>query len=274
MEKYAVIGNPINHSLSPAMQEAAFVSAGREASYEALQLSAVNFDKEFQDLLATDFNGFNVTVPFKERVIPFLDELSPFAKRAGAVNTIAKVNNKWYGDNTDGAGFVEGLEAIRKVRKQDRILIIGAGGASKAIYLALADLNPKTVVIANRTISKAKAMILPGHEVMTLKEAEQKLADFSIIVQTTSIGLPKTRSESPISLHHLASETIVIDIIYNPAETTFLKEAKTRGAIIQNGLPMFISQGALSYEKWTKQKPNRQVMRAKVLEKLGGISSI
>lgn len=274
MEKYAVIGNPINHSLSPSMHNAAFRSEERDANYEAIQVSVEAFDAEIAHLLAGDFNGFNVTVPFKERIIPHLDELSPFAKRCGAVNTVIKADGKWLGDNTDGAGFMEGLHEIKVVTSEDRILIIGAGGASKAIYLALADASPQQLVIVNRTVEKAAAMVQKTHEAWSLAKAEKYLADFTIIIQTTSIGLPASKNETPIQLTNLQAGTVVVDIIYNPAETAFLKQAKTKGAVIQNGLPMFIGQGALAYQRWTGHMPNLEVMKKKLLEELGGQSSL
>lgn len=269
MKNFAVIGNPISHSLSPEMHNAAILDLGIDADYTRKQLSIEQFDKEFP-LFLKKIDGCNVTVPFKERVIPFLDELDDFAKKCGAVNTIVQRNSKWVGYNTDGLGYLLGLAEKRALHKNDRVLLIGAGGASKGIYLALKKKVGCQVTVANRTIQKAAEMIrdFENDRAISLDMAEEELGDFTVVIQTTSIGLPKTIDETPISLHHLKPGTICSDIIYNPAKTLFLKEAEKRQGIIQNGLPMFIHQGALAFSLWTGQKPSTDVMKKAVLASL------
>ncbi len=272
LEKYVVIGNPIRHSLSPAMQNRIFQELGMEAEYKSVLIEEDAFETEIKKLMDSGIRGFNITTPFKERILPFLDELEPLAADSGAVNTVLRKDNKWYGFNTDGKGYLEGLEEIRPITKKDSILITGAGGASKAIYLALKNHTNARITVANRTANKAVEMTKDNdnHHAMTLQEAEKNLADFTIIIQTTSIGLEASKNTSPISLTNLTKGTICSDIIYNPAETAFLKEAKENGAIIQNGLPMFVNQGALAFEIWTGVKPERTLMKEAVLEQLGG----
>lgn len=137
MEKYVVIGNPIRHSLSPAMQNRIFQELGMNAEYNSVLIEEDAFETEIKKLMDSGVRGFNITTPFKERILPFLDELEDLAAASGAVNTVLKKEDKWYGFNTDGKGYLEGLEEIRSITKDDSILITGAGGASKAIYLAL-----------------------------------------------------------------------------------------------------------------------------------------
>ncbi|MBC6295873.1 shikimate dehydrogenase [Listeria sp. FSL L7-1517] len=272
MEKYVVIGNPIRHSLSPAMQNRIFQELGMNAKYDSVLIDEADFETEITKLMDSGVVGFNITTPFKERILPFLDELDSLATASGAVNTVLRKNKKWYGFNTDGKGYLEGLEEIRLITENDSILITGAGGASKAIYLALKNYTTAKITVANRTSEKAVEMTKnhSNHQAMTLDEAEKNLADFTIIIQTTSIGLEASKNKSPISLANLTKGTICSDIIYNPAETAFLKEAKKYGAITQNGLPMFVNQGALAFEIWTGVKPNRSLMKDAVLEQLGG----
>ncbi|EFR87672.1 shikimate dehydrogenase [Listeria marthii] len=272
MEKYVVIGNPIRHSLSPAMQNRIFQELGMNAEYNSVLIEEDAFETEIKKLMDSGVRGFNITTPFKERILPFLDELEDLAAASGAVNTVLRKEGKWYGFNTDGKGYLEGLEEIRPITKEDSILITGAGGASKAIYLALTSHTDAKITVANRTTEKAIEMTKgnPNHHAMTLQEAENELADFTIIIQTTSIGLEASKNKSPISLANVSKGTICSDIIYNPAETAFLKEAKKNGAITQNGLPMFVNQGALAFEIWTGIKPERSLMKEAVLEQLGG----
>ncbi|EHX8323284.1 shikimate dehydrogenase [Listeria monocytogenes] len=272
MEKYVVIGNPIRHSLSPAMQNRIFQELGMNAEYNSVLIEEDAFETEIKKLMDSGVRGFNITTPFKERILPFLDELDNLAAASGAVNTVLKKEDKWYGFNTDGKGYLEGLEEIRSITEDDSILITGAGGASKAIYLALSTHTDAKITVANRTREKAIEMTKDNnnHHAITLEEAEKQLADFTIIIQTTSIGLEASKNKSPISLANVKQGTICSDIIYNPAETAFLKEAKKNGAITQNGLPMFVNQGALAFEIWTGIKPERSLMKEAVLEQLGG----
>ncbi|WP_088838782.1 shikimate dehydrogenase [Listeria sp. ILCC792] len=269
MEKFAVIGNPIAHSLSPEMHHAAIHALGMEAVYTRQKIDIEQFNTEIP-LFMEKMEGFNVTVPFKERIIPFLDSLDEFAEKCGAVNTVVRRNSKWVGYNTDGLGYLAGLAEIHPLRPTDSVLIIGAGGASKGIYLAIKEKIGSRVVVANRTISKAEQLIqgYPEDAALTISEAEKQLASFSVVIQTTSVGLLKTANETPLSLANLRPGTIVSDIIYNPKKTPFLKEAEEKRAIIQNGLPMFIHQGALAFELWTGQKPDTEIMKQAVLASL------
>ncbi|MEN2666591.1 shikimate dehydrogenase [Listeria aquatica] len=268
MKHFAVIGNPIAHSLSPIMQQAAIQHLQLDAIYTRKKLSEEAFDQEIKEWLRSDIDGFNVTIPFKERIIPYLDEIDDFALKCGAVNTVVRYGNKWTGFNTDGQGFLEGLAEKRPVKESDHVLIVGAGGASKGIYLALKQAHNCEVSVTNRTVAKAEQMLEPGSQdrAISLKEAAKQLSKFTIIIQTTSVGLNPEKADLPLQLDLLAPGTLVADIIYNPFETAFLQEAKKRGAITQNGLAMFVNQGALAFKLWAEENPDRAVMRQAVLD--------
>ncbi|MBC2372019.1 shikimate dehydrogenase [Listeria booriae] len=268
---YCVIGNPIAHSLSPAMHTALLEKNQLDASYVPFLLEEETFADAMLGLKTLGISGFNITSPFKEKILPFLDAIDVEAKACGAVNTVVVRDGKWTGYNTDGAGYLEGLQTVKPVTHTDQILILGAGGASKAIFHALANRTDANITIANRTVEKAINMVAgTRHVAISLQEAETNLADYAIIIQTTSAGLTKENPELPISLQNLAPGTIASDIIYNPAKTAFLEEAETRGAIIQNGLPMFVNQAAIAFQLWTGLDADRELMKQIVLKQVGG----
>ncbi|MDF2558545.1 MAG: shikimate 5-dehydrogenase [Bacillales bacterium] len=262
MQKYFVIGDPIAQSKSPVMQNANFRDKGIEAELMATRI----FEEELEFWVASfrkNGSGACVTIPHKVSIMQYLDEVDSFASEVGAVNTIVNQNGKLIGFNTDGPGFIQGLEEFDLSNR--KILIIGAGGAARGIYYGFLHKGLSDITIANRTVVKGYA-ICPN--VLTLEEAEERLSQFGLIVNTTPIGMFPDMEACPISLQNLTKETIVCDIIYNPFKTKFLKEAESRGAVIQNGLPMFVNQGALQFEYWTGQKADRKVMEEAVLEQL------
>lgn len=205
MKHFAVIGNPIAHSLSPVMHTAAIEALQLDADYTRVKLEIDQFDLEIRRFLASEIDGFNVTVPFKEKIIPYLDQIDPFAAKCGAVNTVKRSDTGWTGYNTDGYGFLEGLEEKRPLSIDDRILIIGAGGASKGIYLALSEKCEAPITVTNRTLEKAEQMLAAerSDRAISLEEAEARLAEFTIIIQTTSVGLDQTHFDLPLSLESL-----------------------------------------------------------------------
>lgn len=276
MEKfYAVIGDPIAHSLSPQMHNEQFQYFGVNAHYLPLHITAENLRVAIQGLKAVGISGFNVTLPHKVAIMDLLDEIDPLAKAIGAVNTVVHLNGKYIGYNTDGVGFLEGLLSLNIPLENKKILIIGAGGAARAIYYTLASQGYTNIDITNRTIEKAQLLInqcvyqTNSHSI-SLQQAEEQLGNYDCIIQTTCVGMKDTLNEMPISLRNLRKDTICSDIIYNPKKTKFLIEAQNRGAIIQNGLEMFINQGAVAFEKWTHIKANREMMKQTVLKNIGG----
>lgn len=272
---YAVIGDPIAHSMSPVMHNDLFQHYGIDAHYHALLVKSELLKDAINGLRAIGISGFNVTVPHKVAIMPLLDEIDPLASAIGAVNTVIHVNGQLIGYNTDGSGFVRGLRTRLSSIVDKKVLIVGAGGAARAIYYTLAHEGVMNVDITNRTIEKGKELAQGcPYEVQTsiytLDEAEQRVADYDIIIQTTSIGMSPQTECKPLSLHNLNENTFVSDIIYNPLETSFLKTANERGAETQNGIEMFVYQGALAFEKWTGIMPDIVRMTKKVKEQLGG----
>lgn len=272
---FAVIGEPIAHSMSPAMHNVLFQDYEIDAHYQPLLVKKSDLEAAVKGLKAIGIAGFNVTVPHKETVIPFLDKLDPLAKAIGAVNTVVNESGKLVGYNTDGAGYLKGLSGEFPTRNDKNILLIGAGGAARALFFTIASSGVNRLDICNRTIDKAVSILndcpYPAHSTVLEKtEAETKLATYDLIIQTTPIGMSPNKDRLPLSLEHLQSHTFVSDIIYNPLETRFLQEAKKKSARVQNGLNMFVYQGALAFEKWTGIFPDTNRMKTTILQQLGG----
>lgn len=274
---FAVIGDPIGHSMSPAMHNDLFHHYGIDAHYHAFHIKKSHLEDAVKGFKAIGISGFNVTVPHKLDIIPLLDEIDPLALSIGAVNTVVNEDGKLIGYNTDGSGYVKGLLNELCTLTELKTLIIGAGGASRAIYFSMANMGVKHIDITNRTVSKAEDLIQDcPYEVasyaLDLNSAETHLSQYDLVIQTTSIGMSPNVECEPLSLHNLNTKAFVSDIIYNPLETTFLHNAKNKGATIQNGLEMFVFQGALAFEKWTGILPDTDRMKNNILVQLGGNS--
>ncbi|SFC37406.1 shikimate dehydrogenase [Bacillus sp. OV322] len=276
MKLYGVIGDPIAHSMSPEIHNDAFEKLGIEAVYHHLHVVPDDLEAAVKGMKAIGFAGFNVTVPHKEAIIPFLDEVDEAALAIGAVNTVVRENGRFKGYNTDGMGFYRFLsEWITGELSNKKTLIIGAGGAARGIYFTLVKQGMKKADIANRTAGRARGLIddCPYSKeslALSIPEAEERLADYDLIIQTTSSGMSPNISEKPINLSIIKERAYAADIIYNPLETAFLKDAASLGARIENGLGMFVNQAALAFELWTGQAPDTARMQQIVLNKLGG----
>ncbi|MBT2656746.1 shikimate dehydrogenase [Bacillus sp. ISL-18] len=272
---FGVLGNPIGHTMSPAMHNDLFSLYNMDAIYLPFQVKDEDLHDAVNGLRALGAVGFNVTIPHKSNIIPFLDEVDELAASIGAVNTVVNQNGKLIGYNTDGVGFLKGLNGIVSEVKGRRILVIGAGGAARAIYFTLAKENPIQIDIANRTVEKAAGLIAEcpypnSSRAFTIEEAGKLVGEYDLFIQTTMIGMSPKITEQPLSLKNLGNQTVVCDIIYNPLETRFIHEASERGATVQNGIDMFVYQGALAFEKWTGIFPDIQRMKENVLGQLGG----
>jgi shikimate dehydrogenase len=246
-----------------------------DAHYLPFQVQEEDLQDAVNGLKALGVGGFNVTIPHKSNISPFLDGVDELAASIGAVNTVVNEDGCLIGYNTDGPGFLKGLHAYLPVIKGKKVLVLGAGGAARAIYFTLAKEEPQAVDIANRTIDKAWSLINDcpysiSSSALSLAEAEKNLADYDLIIQTTMIGMSPKIAEQPIYLDNLSKQSMVCDIIYNPFETQFLHDASIKGARIQNGIDMFVYQGALAFEKWTGIFPDVERMRENVLGQLGG----
>lgn len=272
---YAVIGNPIGHSMSPFMHNSWFSQMEIDATYIPIQVMEEDLEKAINSMKLLGTSGFNVTIPHKEKIIPFLDELDSMAKRMGAVNTVVRLEDgRLKGYNTDGLGFVRSLEeVVGDELKSENILIAGAGGAARGIAFALESLGYSNITICNRTVEKAEAICseLDQHaSAISLQQASEQLQQFKIIIQTTPAGLKNGDFALPFSIEKLNSTAIVADIVYNPLMTPFLEAASQKGATTVSGLGMFVHQGALAFNYWTGQSPDLLVVKKQLIENLGG----
>jgi len=255
--KLGLIGFPVEHSLSPAMHEAALRAAGLEGTYLALETPPAFLRARLQEV-RRGFAGVNVTVPHKERVLDYLDEISPEAKAIGAVNTIVCAQGRLIGHNTDAPGFISGLDEAGISYRNKKALVLGAGGAARAVAYALKK-GGAQVAVYNRTQSRAEALCnAMGLRLVTEPLLAAAVQGCDLLINTTSVGL-KDPSSSPLP-PGLLPRGVVVDIVYNPPTTRLLLEAQQAGLPTLGGLPMLVWQGALAFELWTGIKPDVQAM--------------
>lgn len=267
-----IIGYPLGHSLSPVFQQAALDHLGIDARYERWETPPDALVDRVRSLRASDVLGANVTVPYKETVIPMLDALDEWARLVGAVNTIVNQAGRLMGYNTDSYGFLEGLREAGFSPKGIAVLLLGAGGAARGVALALAREGAALIAIANRTASRAEALAAEvachGPRVETLPlagDALRRVAQRSqLIVNTTTLGMKHSAGEacSPLAAAWIPSGALVYDLVYNPLETPLLREARRAGARVQAGLSMLVHQGAASFRLWTGREAPVDVMMA------------
>ncbi|MFT8322369.1 MAG: shikimate dehydrogenase [Bacillus sp. (in: firmicutes)] len=275
MKKYVVIGDPIQHSMSPVMHNDLFQFYGMDAVFEPIHIKKGMLKEGLQQLREMNVEGFNITVPHKTDLIPFLDELDPLSEAIGAVNTVVNEAGKWIGYNTDGSGYLRGLLAELTTLHDKKILMVGAGGAARGIYLTLAHHGVGQMDITNRSLDKAYQLkkncpYTVETEIVDKKAAEENCGKYDLIIQTTSIGMSPNVEEVPLDISNINNNAFVSDIIYNPLNTKILQAAKNKGAKTQNGVDMFVLQGALAFEKWTGIFPDIERMKRNVLKQLGG----
>ena len=263
MKKYYVIGNPIKHSLSPTLHNYWIKKNNINAVYEKLLLNEEDISNFFLKLKKEEIHGINITVPFKKKVIPFLDALSTEAKESQSVNTVYKENDKIIGHNTDIAGFELAIRHFKYDVKGKTILILGAGGVVSSIILALKKLKPSKIIISNRTEQKALDLkkLFENLEIVEWG----KTPNFDMIVNATSIGL-KEKDEIKIDYKKIGPNKFYYDVIYNPKETNFLKKAKEFGNLTENGRMMFIYQAHQAFTIWHKLMPDIDQTTIKLIE--------
>ncbi|MBO8173771.1 MAG: shikimate dehydrogenase [Thermococcus sp.] len=260
---YGLIGKPVEHSLSPAIHNALFKKYNINAVYLAFEVN--DLDSAVKGVRALGISGLNVTMPHKEQILEFLDGLSEEAKAIGSVNTIVNREGKLIGYNTDGIGALKALKRFTEVENKN-ILVLGAGGAGKAIAYTLSRLAK--VVVLNRTERKAKELEKFGvkGEKLSKESLEHYLSWADIVINATSLGMNEDKSPIPKKL--LRENLVVFDIVYFPLETKLLREAREVGCLTIDGLWMLIYQGAESFKLWTGVKPDVEFMRKVALEAL------
>ena len=273
-----IIGDPIEHTMSPVIQNAAFEKLGIDYVYLPFRVRSEEVGKAIDGMRALNIRGLNVTIPHKVAVIPFLDKLDPLAEQIGAVNTIVNDDGALTGYNTDASGFLQALLEKGIEPKGKNIVILGAGGASRAVSFILAE-KEANLVILNRLLELDWAEELARKisqvfrkEVKALELDEKNLAmvleNADILINATSVGMSPNINESPVPARLLKPGLIVYDIVYNPIKTRLLEEAEAIGAQTIGGLDMLVWQGALAFEKWTGVKAPIEVMRAELIKGL------
>jgi len=262
MNKYLVIGNPIDHSLSPKLQNYWLKEYNINATYDKIKLEDHEIKSFILDIKKQKIAGCNVTVPFKKKVIPFLDKLSPEADQTQSVNTITFDNGDLVGHNTDIAGFDAAIKKLNFSLKGKRVLILGAGGVVSSIILALKNMQVQEITISNRTREKAENLRVLFNNLKVLEWG--KLVDFDMIINATSLGLNNEKINLDFST--LEKNKLFYDVIYNPHETHFLKLGKESGNIIENGKTMFIYQAQEAFKLWHKIEPKVNEETLKMLD--------
>ncbi len=267
-----LIGNPVEHSKSPIMHNMMFDKLGLNYRYIAFNVQQNDLESAIDGIRALNIRGANVTIPHKVDVIKFLDEISEEAKRIGAVNTIVNQNGKLIGYNTDGEGYVQSLINETGISmKGKRVMLLGAGGAAKAIGYTISKQNLDSIIIINRNIEKAENLkeILDRNvytKTAKIDNLKEYIDNVDVIINTTSIGLYPNVDQSLINKEWIKSCHLVSDIIYNPLITKLLKEADEKEAKVHTGLGMFVYQGAIAFKKWTGIFPDTIFMRNTVID--------
>ncbi|MEM1551025.1 MAG: shikimate dehydrogenase, partial [Candidatus Bathyarchaeia archaeon] len=259
----ALIGYPIEHSLSPIMHNAAFQHLGLDYIYVAFNVPPENLGEAVSGIRGLGIRGVNVTMPYKINVIKYLDELDEGAKMAGSVNTILNRDGRLIGYTTDGLGALSALKYAGSDPLGKKVVILGAGGASKSISFTLVN-HAQELVILNRTLRKAEELADELRRVSSSVEIRagpllegvlgDELRNADILINATSVGMKPNEDETPVKREMLHGNLTVFYIVYDPLETRLLREAKSVGAKTVDGLSMLVHQGALSFEIWTGVK--------------------
>jgi len=253
MKNFLVIGNPIEHSMSPKLHNHWIKENNIEAKYDKKKVNESDIEGIINDVRKDKIQGINITVPFKKSVIPFLDKLTPLANEAQSVNTIYKKNNKVIGHNTDIAGFELALKSINYDLNNKKVFILGAGGVVPSIIIALKKMGVSKIILSNRTKIKAENLkkMIPDIEILNWGQ----IPDFNMIINATALGL-NNNDEIKIDYEAIGPNKLFYDVIYNPKQTNFLLTAKKFGNQTENGKMMFIYQAHQSFNVWHKILPN------------------
>ncbi|MFA5072364.1 MAG: shikimate dehydrogenase [Nitrospirota bacterium] len=272
---YGIFGYPITHTFSPAMHNAAFKKLNMDACYVPFSVKPEDLEKAAEAILPLGIKGLNVTVPHKEKVIPFLDQLSEEARLIGAVNTIEIRDDKLIGHNTDGTGFLRSLTEQAGFQPEGKlILLIGAGGAARAVGFSLALSNAKKICLYDVASEKASVLAAElqtktGVEAVALEEDDTREAALSAdcLINATPIGLHKS-DPLPFSENVIQKRHLVCDLVYNPPVTPLLRAAKMRGAYILSGWGMLLYQGIAAFELWAGRSAPLPVMKSALLRQI------
>ncbi|MFM7424686.1 MAG: shikimate dehydrogenase [Elainella sp.] len=274
-----VIGDPIGHSLSPVMHNAALAKLGQNLVYLPLPVAPARLAAALEGFTAVGLRGFSVTIPHKQAIMPLLSQISPVAEAIGAVNTVCWTEQGWFGTNTDAAGFVAPLKAMQRDWSQTQAVVLGNGGAARAVVAGCTELGFGQIQVVGRSLAKLaefeqswqNSPLQPPLQVQDWASLPRLLPQAGLVVNTTPIGMhphPEASLLNQAELEQLAPQTIAYDLIYTPRPTQFLQQAQTRDAVCLDGLEMLVQQGAVALELWLGQPAPVEVMRQALLDHL------
>lgn len=253
-KSFAVIGDPIDHSLSPNIHSAAFRELNLDSSYIAYRIPVGELAEGIEGLKKIKITGFNVTIPHKVEMMKYLDKIDESCSLIGAVNTVTNSEGVLKGYNTDMDGFLDPLKKRNIEVAKKKVLLLGAGGAARAIVAGFAKEKAQSITIANRTLENAKKLSEFAKKIglesnaIKVDDVKNSAKDYDFVVNATSIGLKN--ESSPIVLEGINEKTVVYDIVYMPMNTDFIKKAKDEGAIVIYGYEMLLGQAARAFEIW------------------------
>lgn len=275
-----VIGSPIKHSLSPVMHNAAIAAMGLDYVYIPLPVAPTDLETAIAGFAAIELQGFSITIPHKQAIIPFLHHVTDVAQAIGAVNTVWRTEQGWHGTNTDVIGFLAPLKALDRDWQQTTAVILGNGGAARAVVAGCAQLGCAAVKVVGRDRQKLEAFqqswanspIPVSLSIHTWDELPNLLPSANLLVNTTPIGMHPHDDASPLDSEvaaQIPADAIAYDLIYTPSPTRFLQQAQQQGAIAIDGLEMLVQQGAAALEIWVQQPVPVDFMRQALREHLG-----
>jgi len=271
-----VIGEPIEHTLSPLMHNAAFETLRLDYVFLAFRVKPAQVESAVNGMRALNIRGLNITMPHKSTIIKHLDRVDLSAQIVNSVNTVLNKENLLFGFNTDGVGALKALKENGVELKGRKVLLLGAGGAARAIAYTMAK-EADELAVLNRTVKQAQALAKLLEKSFNKKistgslsptDIQSNLKDSDILINATSVGMKPRAEESPVPLKLLRSNLAVMDIVYNPLETKLAKDSKAAGARVVSGVEMLIYQGAASFELWTGKSAPIEVMRQAALSHL------
>lgn len=276
-ELVAVLGQPVAENPTQVMVEAAFRAMGLDWRYLTLEVAPAGLSDAVRGIRAMGLRGFNCTIPHKVAVVPLLDDLTPAAKAIGAVNCVARQDDMLLGENTDGKGFLESVQALGPVAGKSAVLL-GAGGAARAIGVELLRAGAASLTVVNRSEARGKELlavldrVAPGMSSLVAWRGDFAVpTGTDLLVNATSIGLyPDADARVPLDVSTLRPPTVVCDVIPNPPRTRLVHDAEERGCTTLDGLGMLVNQGVIGIRLWTGRDPDPAVMRQALLDVFGG----
>lgn len=271
-----IIGDPIEHSMSPIIQNAAFKACGLDYTYYAFRVKKEDLREFIENIRTRSMTGINVTIPHKVEVMNYLDELDPLAGKIGSVNTVVNREGTLTGYNTDAAGFLEPLLQAGIDPAGKKMVILGAGGAARAVAFTLAEIGAELTIL-NRTVEKAGSLAVrlkekTGKDARSLELNNENLryvvASADILVNTTSLGMSPDVGGTPLPRELIRKGMLVYDIVYNPLKTRLIREAEEAGAETVTGIDMLVYQGAAAFKLWTGVQAPVEIMREELVKAL------